>query len=234
MSANGLRGIDPWCSTGDSLLVYGPPVPSDPARKSPNVFWQTGLVLRADREIQRGHRGVALWFTGLSGSGKSTLAGTLERALYLRGVAAYGLDGDNVRHGLCSDLGFSPEDRGENVRRIGEVAKLFVDAGVIVLCAFVSPYRADRDRLRQNMAGGDFIELYVKASLETCQKRDPKGLYKAAAGGQITNMTGMAAPYEAPLNPELVLDTENVTLEANLAAMLAFLEQRGYIAPAVR
>jgi adenylylsulfate kinase len=206
-------------------------VAADPARKSPNVSWQTGLVIRADRETQRGHRGAALWFTGLSGSGKSTLAGSLERALYLRGVAAYGLDGDNVRHGLCSDLGFSPEDRSENVRRIGEVAKLFVDAGVIVLCAFVSPYRADRDRIRSNMDPGDFVELYVKASLETCQKRDPKGLYKAAASGQITNMTGLGQPYEAPLNPELVLDTESMTNEANLAAMLAFLEHHGYIAP---
>jgi len=204
---------------------------ADPARKSPNVSWQNGLVIRADRETQRGHRGAALWFTGLSGSGKSTLAGGLERALYLRGVAAYGLDGDNVRHGLCSDLGFSPEDRSENVRRIGEVAKLFVDAGVIVLCAFVSPYRADRDRIRSNMEPGDFVELYVKASLETCQKRDPKGLYKAAAGGQITNMTGLGQPYEAPLNPELTLDTESLSNEVNLAAMLAFLEHHGYIAP---
>jgi len=215
-------------------LLYVPSVSSEPKRKSPNVVWQTGLVLRADRETQRGHRGVALWFTGLSGSGKSTLAGSLERALYLRGCAAYGLDGDNVRHGLCSDLGFSPEDRSENVRRIGEVAKLFVDAGIIVLCAFVSPYRADRDRIRSNMEPGDFVELYVQASLETCLKRDPKGLYKAAAGGQITNMTGLGAPYEPPLNPELTLDTENLAPEVNLAAMLAFLERHGYIAPALR
>jgi adenylylsulfate kinase len=212
-------------------LVYGLPVAADPQRKSPNVVWQNGLVLRGDRETQRGHRGAALWFTGLSGSGKSTLAGSLERALYLRGVASYGLDGDNVRHGLCSDLGFSPEDRSENVRRIGEVAKLFVDAGIIVLCAFVSPYRADRDRIRANMEPGDFVELYVQASLEACQRRDPKGLYRQAADGQITNMTGLGAPYEPPLNPELTLDTESLSTEVNVSAMLAFLERHGYIAP---
>jgi adenylylsulfate kinase len=198
--------------------------------KSPNVVWHKGQVSRQQREGLRGHRGAALWFTGLSGSGKSTLAGALERALVERGIAAYVLDGDNIRHGLCSDLDFTPDGRRENVRRIGEVAKLFVDAGVIVLCAFVSPYREDRDRLRASMAKQDFVEIHVQASLETCQARDPKGLYRKAADGQIANMTGVGAPYEEPEHPDLALDTEQGTLEANVVAMLSFLEDRGYIA----
>jgi adenylylsulfate kinase len=204
---------------------------SEPSEaKSPNVFWQKGQVTRPQREGLRGHRGAALWFTGLSGSGKSTLAGALERALVERGIAAYVLDGDNIRHGLCGDLDFTPEGRRENVRRIGEVAKLFVDAGVIVLCAFVSPYRADRDRLRASMAKQDFVEIHVQASLEVCQARDPKGLYRKAADGQIANMTGVGSPYEEPEHPELALDTEHQTLEANVAGLLSFLEDRGYIA----
>jgi adenylylsulfate kinase len=200
--------------------------------RSPNVHWQSSRVSRAEREAIRGHRGAALWFTGLSGSGKSTLSGALDRALAERGVAAYVLDGDNLRQGLCKDLTFSPDDRRENVRRIGEVAKLFVDAGMLVLCAFVSPYKADRDRVRASMGAGDYVEIHVRASLETCQSRDPKGLYEKAAKGEITNMTGVNAPYEPPERPELTLDTEQLSPQANLTALLAFLEARGYIASA--
>lgn len=202
------------------------------ASRSPNVHWQSSQVSRQRREAIRGHRGAALWFTGLSGSGKSTIAGALERVLAERGIAAYVLDGDNLRHGLCSDLSFTPEGRRENVRRVGEVAKLFVDAGVLVLCAFVSPYRVDRDRVRASMGDGDYVELYVKASVEACQARDPKGLYKKAAAGEIANMTGVSAPYEPPTHADLTLDTEQLSPDDNLAALLAFLEARSYIAKA--
>jgi adenylylsulfate kinase len=201
------------------------------APRSKNIRWEQGSVTRSDRARVRGHRSAALWFTGLSGSGKSTMAHALESALTARGVHCYVLDGDNVRHGLSADLGFSPEDRAENVRRIGEVAKLFVDAGIIVLCAFVSPYRADRDRLRAGMAEGDFVEVHVKASLETCRARDPKGLYEQADAGKIAEFTGVAAPYEAPESPELVLDTESDEPEMSLQRLLAFLEAGGYIRP---
>lgn len=203
-----------------------------PAPVSKHIRWDAGQVTREQRESIRGHRGVALWLTGLSGSGKSTLARALESALAARGVAPYVLDGDNLRHGLCSDLGFSPDERRENVRRVGEVAKLFVDAGVLVLCAFVSPYRADRDRLRASMsseAPDDFVEVYVKASIETCRARDPKGLYLKSAAGEITDMTGVTAPYEAPENPALVIDTERQELSASVEHTLLFLERNGYI-----
>jgi adenylylsulfate kinase len=186
-------------------------------------------VTRAEREALRGHRAVALWLTGLSGSGKSTLAHAIERVLADRGLSAYVLDGDNVRHGLSSDLGFAPEERTENIRRIGEVAKLFLDAGTIVLCAFVSPYRADRARLRASMAAGDFVEVYVRASLETCRARDPKGLYEKAAAGAISDFTGVGAPYEPPDHPELVLDTEKQDPAASVTEVIRFLELRGYI-----
>jgi adenylylsulfate kinase len=196
---------------------------------SKHIRWDVGQVTRAQRESVRGHRGVALWLTGLSGSGKSTLARAVESALCARGIAAYVLDGDNLRHGLCSDLGFSPDARRENVRRVGEVAKLFVDAGVLVLCAFVSPYRADRDRLRATMASGDFIEVYVKASIETCRARDPKGLYVKSAQGEITDMTGVGAPYEAPEKPDLVIDTESQEPNESVEQTLLFLQENGYL-----
>ena len=203
-----------------------------------NITWQQGRVTRSQREALRGHRGVALWLTGLSGSGKSTLAHALEEVLVARGVSAYVLDGDNVRHGLCSDLGFSAAERAENVRRVGEVAKLFVDAGVVVLCAFVSPFRADRDRLRAAMGSADFVEIHVKASLATCSARDPKGLYGKAASGQLTDFTGVSSPYEPPERPEPVLDTETRTTSDNVALALGFLSERGYVtadkAPAER
>ena len=198
--------------------------------KSRNITWQDGVVTRADRASVRGHRGGALWFTGLSGSGKSTIASRLEHALLELGCATYVLDGDNVRHGLCRDLGFSPEDRAENIRRIGEVAKLFVDANVLCLCAFISPYRAVRARLRDGLAAGDFVEIYVKASLRVCEQRDPKGLYKQARAGKITDLTGIGSPYEPPEDPELVLDTERSSADESVQQVLGFLREKGYIA----
>jgi adenylylsulfate kinase len=199
--------------------------------KSANISWHTGGITRVEREQVRGHRGATLWFTGLSGSGKSTLASGIERRLLERGCATYLLDGDNVRHGLNRDLGFAPTDRSENNRRIGEVAKLFTDACVLCLCAFISPYRADRAKLRACMPDGDFIEIYVRASLGVCEGRDPKGLYKKARAGQIPDMTGIGAPYEAPESPELVLDTEGGLPDRNVAEAIRFLETHGYIKP---
>lgn len=198
--------------------------------KSSNIAWHLGVVSRADRERVRRHRGVALWFTGLSGSGKSTIAGKLECELLKLGCATYVLDGDNVRHGLCRDLGFSPEDRAENIRRIGEVAKLFVDANVLCLCAFISPYRSVRARLRTTLGAPDFVEIYVRASLRTCEERDPKGLYRKAREGKISDMTGIGSPYEPPEDPELVLDTERSTVDESVQQVLGFLRKNGYIA----
>jgi adenylylsulfate kinase len=200
--------------------------------KSQNIQWQTGHVTRETRERVRGHKGVALWLTGLSGSGKSTLAHAIERVLIERDMSAYVLDGDNIRYGLSSDLGFSAAERHENIRRVGEVAKLFVDAGVVVLCALVSPYRADREQLRSAMRPGDFVEIYVRASLMTCKSRDPKGLYEKAAHGEIVEMTGVAAPYEPPEHAEFVVDTEQQEPSESVAQVLGFLEQQGYIAQA--
>lgn len=176
-----------------------------------------------------GQRGATLWFTGLSGSGKSTVAHAVEAALIERGRATYVLDGDNVRHGLNGDLGFSEEDRCENVRRVSEVAKLFTDAGLLVLCAFISPYRANRQAVRDLLADGDFIEIHVHASLAACEARDPKGLYKKARSGAIGDMTGIDAPYEAPENPEILVDTEGESVEQNVAKVLGFLQETGYI-----
>jgi adenylylsulfate kinase len=197
--------------------------------KSGNITRYTGGVRRADRERVRGHRGAVLWFTGLSGSGKSTVAAEVERQLLQRGCVAYVLDGDNIRHGLSRDLGFAPADRSENNRRIGEVAKLFSDACVLCLCAFISPYKVDRAQLRSSMPAGEFVEIYVRASLARCEQRDPKGLYKKARLGEITDMTGVGAPYEEPENPELVLDTEHEPIDQNVAAVLEYLSTHGYI-----
>jgi adenylylsulfate kinase len=202
---------------------------SGAAPRSQNITWHAGRVTRADREALHGHRGVALWLTGLSGSGKSTLARGIEESLLRRGVSVYVLDGDNVRHGLSSDLGFSPADRAENLRRIGEVTRLFVDAGVIVLCAFVSPSRLDRERLRATLGPSDFIEAHVHASLATCRARDPKGLYGKAANGEIDDLTGVGAPYEAPTHPDLVLDTEQGSPADNVALAVQFLSDGGYL-----
>jgi adenylylsulfate kinase len=194
--------------------------------RATNVVWHDAEITREDRERLNGHKSVLLWFTGLSGSGKSTLAHRVETALFERGCRTYVLDGDNIRHGLNKDLGFSPQDREENIRRIGEVAKLFVDAGVIVMTAFISPYRADRDKARA-INGDSFIEIYVKCPLEVCEQRDPKGLYKKARAGQIPEFTGISAPYEEPLQPELVIDTAELNLDESAAKVIQYLEDRG-------
>ncbi len=203
--------------------------PATPQRKATNIVWHPGNVTRDDRQKITGHKGATVWFTGLSGSGKSTIAVAVEKALWDRGVASYVLDGDNIRHGLNSDLGFSPEDRTENIRRIGEVAKLFTDAGVVNLTAFISPYRADRDRVRGIMAAGDFIEVHVDCPIEECERRDVKGLYAKARAGKIPEFTGISAPYEAPEKPELVLRTAELSEEQSVAKVLEYLESKGYI-----
>ena len=193
-----------------------------------NVVWQHYSITKEDREKVFGHRSAVVWLTGLPASGKSTIANLLEKELVSQKVYAYVLDGDNIRHGLNSDLGFSPQDRKENIRRIGEVAKLFYLSNCVVITAFISPYRADRDNVRK-MVGKDFIEVYVKASVKTCEKRDPKGLYKKARQGIIKEFTGISAPYEEPLNPEIVLDTEKETPEECVKKILNFLKKEKII-----
>jgi adenylylsulfate kinase len=200
---------------------------SDP--KSKNLTWHEGQVSRTDREDLLGQRGVTIWLTGLSGSGKSTIAVAAEKALADLGRHTYILDGDNIRHGLNSNLGFSPADRTENIRRIGEVAKLFTDAGVIVFSSFISPYRADRDAVREIMADGDFVECYVAASLETCESRDVKGLYQKARAGEIPEFTGISAPYEEPEKPELVIDTNGQTVDESVQELVDYLRKGGYL-----
>lgn len=202
---------------------------SDFVTKSTNVVWHQGTVSRMDRERLKGHKGVVLWFTGLSGAGKSTLAHAVEKACFERGCHTYVLDGDNVRHGLCGDLGFSSRDRSENIRRIGEMAKLFVDAGEIVLTAFISPFRNDRERVRKLMANGDFLEIYCKSSLERCEERDVKGIYQRARTGEIPEFTGISSPYEEPLKPELVVNTGEWSIEESVVAVLQLLEEHGIL-----
>jgi len=197
--------------------------------KSKNLTWHAGQVSRADREHQLGQRGCTIWLTGLSGSGKSTIAVAAEKALHDRGKLTYILDGDNIRHGLNRNLGFSPEDRTENIRRIGEVAKLFTDAGCIVFTSFISPYRADRDAVRAIMGDGDFIEVHVAADVATCESRDVKGLYAKARKGEIPEFTGISAPYEAPARPELVLDSAAHSVEESVAQLIAYLEKQGHL-----
>ena len=194
-----------------------------------NIVWHHATVTRARRELQNGHRGAIIWFTGLSGSGKSTLAHAVEEALYQRGCRTFVLDGDNVRHGLCGDLAFSAEDRQENIRRIGEVAKLFMEAGVIVLTAFISPYRADRERVRGMVEHGDFIEIYCDTPLEICELRDVKGMYKKARNGEIAEFTGISSPYEAPKNPELAVNTGALALHACVQQVIGEMLQRSII-----
>jgi len=198
-------------------------------QKATNIVWHAGAVTRDDREKLNGHKGCTVWLTGLSGSGKSTIAVDLEKRLAERGVRTYILDGDNIRHGLNKNLGFSPADRTENIRRIGEVAKLFTDAGIVTLTAFISPYRADRDQVRAIMSDGDFIEAHVDCPVETCEERDVKGLYKKARAGEIPEFTGISAPYEAPEKPELVIRTKDQTVEQSSQQIMAFLEQRGIL-----
>ena len=199
--------------------------------KSENIVWHEQIVEQADREKQNGHKGLILWFTGLSGSGKSTLAIEVERRLFERGCKTYTLDGDNVRHGLNKNLDFSPEGRIENIRRIGEVAKLFADAGLIVCTAFISPYKKDRDSVRQLLNKGKFIEVYIDCSLSECEKRDPKGLYKKARKGEITDFTGVSAPYEIPLEPEITVNTTLDTVEESAEKVLEHLIKGGYLSP---
>jgi adenylylsulfate kinase len=202
-------------------------------QKATNIVWHPGAVTRGDREQLNGHRGATVWLTGLSGSGKSTIAVELERWLWDRGVRAYILDGDNIRHGLNKNLGFSPTDRTENIRRIGEVAKLFTDAGMVAITAFISPYRADRDQVRALMQPGDFVEVLVDCPVEVCEQRDVKGLYKKARAGQIPEFTGISAPYEAPLSPELTIHTESQSVDESVRQIIGYLQEKRLI-PAAR
>lgn len=207
--------------------------PTETTQKPPqgtNIIWHHATIKRIHRQRQNGHSSVLVWFTGLSGSGKSTIAHAVEEKLYEMGCRTYVLDGDNVRHGLCGDLGFSVEDRRENIRRIGEMAKLFVDAGLIVLTAFISPFRASRNMVRSMLMPGDFLEIYCKCPLEICEQRDPKQLYQKARLGLLQEFTGISSPYEEPLTPELTLDTSQLSVEQSVSAVIALLRERGVIA----
>ncbi len=198
-------------------------------RKATNIVWHDSEITKKERQQLKNHKSAVIWFTGLSGAGKSTLSVALEKELFLRGIHTYRLDGDNIRFGLNQDLGFSPEDRRENIRRISEVAKLMADAGLVTLAAFISPYRKDRQLAREIIGNEDFIEVYVKAGLETCESRDPKGLYKKARSGEIKNFTGIDAPYEEPVRPELVIDTELYTVEESIRKLISFLKEKEII-----
>lgn len=196
---------------------------------STNVQWQQMQVSRQEREQKNGHRACILWFTGLSGAGKSTLAQALDQFLFQHAIRSYVLDGDNVRHGLCGDLGFSNDDRGENIRRVGEVAKLFLDAGVIVITAFISPFRQDRARVRGLVADQDFVEVFCSCPLEVCEKRDVKGLYKKARSGAIANFTGLSSPYEEPDDPEIIVNTGEQSIDECVGVIVDYLLRGGYI-----
>jgi len=198
-------------------------------QKATNITWHEHLVTQQEREALLGQKGALLWFTGLSASGKSTVANEVTYRLHKRGILTYVLDGDNIRHGLNKNLGFSPEDREENIRRISEVGNLFADGGLITTTAFISPYRKDRDFARQLLGDGKFIEIFVKASVEVCEQRDPKGLYKKAKNGEIKEFTGISAPYEEPLNPEIVLDADTMAIEEEVEAVIDYLEKKGII-----
>ena len=193
-------------------------------KKSKNVIYHNATVTRERRNKLNGHKSVIIWFTGLSGSGKSTLAHSIEEELYKLGCTTFVLDGDNVRHGLSANLTFSDNDRKENIRRIGEVAKLMIEAGVIAMTAFISPFKKDRNLVRQLLPQGDFIEIYCKASLEICESRDVKGLYKRARAGEIKNYTGIDSSYEVPDNPELIIDTDSELLQDSVAKVIDFLK----------
>ncbi|WP_444931477.1 adenylyl-sulfate kinase [Microbulbifer sp. SSSA002] len=201
-------------------------------QKATNVHWHEGDVTRENRASILGHKGVTLWFTGLSGSGKSTVAVAVEKALAARGVLSYRLDGDNIRLGINSNLGFSAEDRQENIRRVGEISKLFADTGVVVLSSFISPYREDRDIVRKMHEAGDlpYMEVFVDCPLDEAEARDPKGLYKKARAGEIKGFTGIDDPYEAPVSPELHLNTAEMTLEEEVEVILSTLKEKGIIA----
>jgi len=194
-----------------------------------DVYWHDNYITRQHRQERNNHKSFVLWFTGLSGSGKSSLANAVEKRLFESGHNVIVLDGDNVRHGLCSDLHFSAEDRHENMRRVSEVSKLFVEAGTIVLAAFVSPYREDRERVRSRLPHGDFHEVYCKCDLETCEERDPKGLYARARKGEIENFTGISAPYEEPIKPDIVINTSALTIDAEVNTIIERLKAKGLI-----
>ncbi|MCP3739197.1 adenylyl-sulfate kinase [Rossellomorea sp. BNER] len=191
--------------------------------KQKNITWHQGKITKDDRHILNKHRSAVLWFTGLSGSGKSTISVELEKRLHVLGIHTYRLDGDNIRHGLNYDLGFSEEDRQENIRRIGEVSKLFADAGILTLTAFISPYRLEREKVRE-LLKEDYIEIYVQASLEDCEKRDPKGLYKKARKGEIKNFTGIDSPYEEPLKPEIIVNTSELSVVEAVNKIIIYLK----------
>lgn len=197
------------------------------SKEERNITWQSSSINRQDREKHNGHRSRAIWFTGLSGAGKSSLAFALEQYLYDQGVRCYVLDGDNVRHGLNRDLGFTAGDRQENLRRIGEVSKLLVDAGLFVLSAFISPHEQDREMVRQLFEPDDFIEIYVRCSIQECERRDPKGLYKKARNGDIPHFTGISAPYDIPKSPSFIIDTEQSSIEEAVQEIVQHLEQIG-------
>ncbi len=190
-----------------------------------HVVWHDTAVKRSDRNRLNNHKSGLVWFTGLSASGKSTIVHNVEKELFVQGIRTYVLDGDNVRHGLNANLGFSREDRKENLRRIAEVSKLFADAGILVLAAFISPYREDRAYIRERFKGDNFFEIYVKCSVEECERRDPKGQYKKARAGIIKNYTGISAPYEEPEKPDMVIDTENFDLESSVGKVIELLEK---------
>ncbi|WP_462165017.1 adenylyl-sulfate kinase [Pseudoalteromonas xiamenensis] len=194
-----------------------------------NIVWHQYAVTKATRSEQKKHKPCILWFTGYSGSGKSTVAGALESALQQSGIHTYLLDGDNVRHGLCKDLGFSNEDRVENIRRVGEVAKLMVDAGLVVLTAFISPFQAERDMVRTLVEEGEFIEVFLDTPLDVCESRDPKGLYKKARAGEIKHFTGIDSDYEPPVNPEIRIDTSRLALNESINTLLSYLKDKEII-----
>jgi len=197
--------------------------------KSQNITWHHAIITKEDREQLLGQKGITLWFTGLSQSGKSTLATEVEKILHERGYITFILDGDNIRHGLNRNLGFSPEDREENIRRIGEVAHLFSQAGIINMTAFISPYRADRRKARHLAKEGEFIEIFCRCSLDACEKRDKKGLYKKARAGEVPEFTGISAPYEEPANPEITIETDKETIEQGVEKIISHLEKNGLI-----
>jgi adenylylsulfate kinase len=193
------------------------------------VIWQNGYIKRSDRNYLNKHKSGLIWFTGLSASGKSTIAHHVEKKLFYQGIHTYVLDGDNVRHGLNADLAFSRKDRKENLRRIVELSKLFVDAGIIVLAAFISPYKEDREYVRKRFEDDNFLEIYVKCSVKECERRDPKGQYKKARAGIIKNYTGISAPYEEPENPDLVIDTEKLAIEQSVQKVIELLHKKNFI-----
>lgn len=194
-----------------------------------DIYWHSSHINRHDRQQRNQHKSFVLWFTGLSGSGKSTLANAVEKQLFDMNHSVIVLDGDNIRHGLCSDLGFSKVDRHENMRRIGEVSKLFVESGTIVLAAFVSPYREDREQVRSRLPHGDFYEVYCNCDLSVCEERDPKGLYARARKGEIDNFTGISAPYEEPIKPDMVINTDKLSIDEEVAQILLNLKKRGLV-----